>query len=89
MATAIVIVFILGYFAITIEHSLKIDKLVPALLMMAVAWALVAFGIDGLKIGLTQDPVTYSMEKMDSRISLICHCMLPITDTVLQVKAAG
>ncbi|MDC3337914.1 sodium:proton antiporter NhaD [Flavobacteriales bacterium] len=49
MATAIVIVFILGYFAITIEHSLKIDKLVPALLMMAVAWALVAFGIDGFE----------------------------------------
>ncbi len=44
--TIIVIVFILGYFAITIEHSLKIDKLVPALLMMSLAWALVAFGLD-------------------------------------------
>lgn len=43
----ILVVFILGYFAITIEHSLKIDKLVPALLMMALAWALIAFGIDG------------------------------------------
>lgn len=47
METAIVFVFILGYLAITLEHSLKIDKLVPALLMMAVAWALVAIGIDG------------------------------------------
>ena len=47
METAIVVVFILGYLAITLEHSLKIDKLVPALLMMAVAWALVAIGIDG------------------------------------------
>jgi len=47
MATAIVIVFILGYLAITLEHSLKVDKLVPALLMMAIAWALVAFGLDG------------------------------------------
>lgn len=44
--TLIVIVFIVGYFAITIEHSLKIDKLVPALLMMSLAWALVAFGLD-------------------------------------------
>ena len=43
----ILVVFILGYLAITLEHSLKIDKLVPALLMMALAWALVAFGIDG------------------------------------------
>jgi len=42
----IVIVFVLGYIAIAVEHSLKIDKLVPALLMMAFAWALVAFGID-------------------------------------------
>ncbi len=47
MEIAIVIVFVLGYLAITLEHSLKIDKLIPALLMMALAWALVAFGIDG------------------------------------------
>lgn len=47
MEILIVIIFVLGYFAITIEHSLKIDKLVPALLMMAFAWAAVAFGIDG------------------------------------------
>lgn len=47
MEIAIVVVFIVGYLAITLEHSLKIDKLVPALLMMAAAWALVAFGIEG------------------------------------------
>lgn len=47
MEIIILVVFILGYLAITLEHSLKIDKLVPALLMMALAWALVAFGIDG------------------------------------------
>ena len=47
METAIVIVFILGYLAITLEHSLKIDKLIPALAMMSICWALVAFGIDG------------------------------------------
>jgi len=43
--TIIVIVFVLGYLAITIEHTLKIDKLVPALLMMAFAWALIALGL--------------------------------------------
>lgn len=47
MEVFIVIVFALGYLAITLEHSLKIDKLVPALMMMSVAWAAVAFGIDG------------------------------------------
>ena len=46
METAIVIVFIIGYLAITLEHSIKIDKLVPALLMMAISWALIAFGLD-------------------------------------------
>lgn len=47
MEIFIVLVFVIGYLAITLEHSLKIDKLVPALLMMALAWAGVAFGIDG------------------------------------------
>jgi len=49
METIIIIVFIAGYLAITLEHSLKIDKLVPALLMMAVCWAFVSFGIDDFK----------------------------------------
>ena len=47
MEILIVIVFVLGYLGITLEHSLKVDKLIPALLMMAVAWALVAVGLDG------------------------------------------
>ena len=46
MEPIILTIFILGYLAITIEHSLKVDKLVPALLMMALAWACVAIGID-------------------------------------------
>jgi Na+/H+ antiporter NhaD/arsenite permease-like protein len=46
MEIFIVSVFILGYLAITIEHSLKIDKLIPALIMMALAWAGIAFGLD-------------------------------------------
>jgi len=49
MEIFIIIVFILGYLAITLEHSLKLDKLIPALIMMAVCWALVAFGIDGFQ----------------------------------------
>ncbi len=46
MITFIVIIFILGYVAITLEHSLKIDKLIPALLMMCLCWASIALGID-------------------------------------------
>ncbi|MGM5470469.1 sodium:proton antiporter NhaD [Flavobacteriaceae bacterium LMO-SS05] len=47
METVIILVFVFGYFAITIEHSLKIDKLIPALVMMAICWALISLGIDG------------------------------------------
>ena len=46
METLIIAIFVLGYLAITLEHNLKIDKLIPALAMMALCWALIAFGID-------------------------------------------
>ncbi|WP_046745194.1 sodium:proton antiporter NhaD [Kordia zhangzhouensis] len=46
MESAIVAVFVIGYLAITLEHNLKIDKLIPALAMMAICWAFVAFGIE-------------------------------------------
>lgn len=46
METIIVLVFVFGYLAITLEHTIKIDKLIPALVMMAVSWALISLGID-------------------------------------------
>lgn len=46
MENIIIVIFIIGYLAIALEHNLKIDKLIPALAMMAILWALVAFGID-------------------------------------------
>ncbi|MUU79604.1 sodium:proton antiporter NhaD [Winogradskyella endarachnes] len=46
METVIILVFVLGYLAITLEHNIKIDKLIPALVMMAISWALISLGID-------------------------------------------
>jgi Na+/H+ antiporter NhaD/arsenite permease-like protein len=46
METVIILVFIFGYLAITLEHNIKIDKLIPALVMMAISWALISLGID-------------------------------------------
>ena len=46
MEAAIIIVFVVGYLAITLEHNIKIDKLIPALVMMAISWALISLGID-------------------------------------------
>jgi Na+/H+ antiporter NhaD/arsenite permease-like protein len=42
MELIIIAVFVLGYFLITIEHSIKIDKLIPALAMMGIMWAIIA-----------------------------------------------
>ena len=44
MESLVIIIFVLGYLAITLEHNLKIDKLIPALGMMAVSWALISLG---------------------------------------------
>lgn len=44
MESLVIIVFVLGYLAITLEHNLKIDKLIPALGMMAISWALISLG---------------------------------------------
>ena len=41
--TIILIVFVLGYLAIAFEHTLKLDKLIPALIMMAVMWGLISY----------------------------------------------
>ena len=46
MEAAIILVFVIGYLAITLEHNLKIDKLIPALVMMAICWALISLGIE-------------------------------------------
>ncbi len=46
MEIIIIIVFILGYLGITLEHNLKLDKLIPALIMMSICWAIVALGVD-------------------------------------------
>ncbi len=46
MESLIIGVFVIGYLAITLEHNLKLDKLIPALVMMSVCWAVVSLGID-------------------------------------------
>lgn len=46
MIAAVILAFVLGYLAIVFEHPLKLDKTVPALMMGAVMWALVAVGFN-------------------------------------------
>jgi Na+/H+ antiporter NhaD/arsenite permease-like protein len=46
MELIIIATFVLGYTAITMEHTLKIDKLIPALLMMVISWTMIALNIN-------------------------------------------
>ena len=39
----IISVFVLGYLAIAFEHTIKVDKLIPALIMMAVMWGIISY----------------------------------------------
>jgi Na+/H+ antiporter NhaD/arsenite permease-like protein len=59
MEAYIVLIFVLGYLSITLEHSIKIDKLIPALLMMALSWALIAMNLQSVSTWF--DPHTSSM----------------------------
>ena len=43
LESIIIIVFVLGYLGIAFEHSLKIDKLIPALVMMAIMWGIISY----------------------------------------------
>lgn len=44
MITAVVIIFIIGYILIVLEHPIRLDKTVPALTMGALTWAFISLG---------------------------------------------
>ncbi|QIE60318.1 sodium:proton antiporter [Rasiella rasia] len=44
MESIIILIFVIGYLSITLEHPLKLDKTVPALIMSALIWAVLAIG---------------------------------------------
>jgi len=46
MTLFIILLFVIGYLAITLEHPLKLDKTVPSLLMAAVIWAFLSLGFN-------------------------------------------
>ena len=59
MEIYVLAVFVLGYFAITIEHTIKIDKLIPALGAMAFSWAIIALSINSFDTWF--NPATHSL----------------------------
>lgn len=56
MELLVVVIFLLGYTAIIFEQALRIDKLIPSLLMMVCSWAAIAVGMNHSWFGI--DPMT-------------------------------
>mgnify|MGYP000368522337 CR=1 FL=1 len=48
LSSIIILIFVIGYLSITLEHPLKLDKTVPALIMGAACWAFISLG--GLQV---------------------------------------
>ncbi len=46
MLTILLIIFVIGYVSITLEHTIHLDKAVPALLMATLMWAILALGFN-------------------------------------------
>src|SRR5690606_19136699 len=73
MIATVIACFVIGYLLIVFEHPLKLDKTVPALLMGAICWALLALGfyngmlsvVDSHEHIFTLDPanITYEAEE--------------------------
>ncbi len=60
MFIIMVVVFVLGYLAIALEHPLRVDKAVPALMIGSLMWVLYIFGaFDIFTAGLSESWNTY------------------------------
>lgn len=61
MFIAMIVVFVLGYIAIALEHPLRVDKAVPALMIGSLLWVLYMLGaFDIFSAGLSESWNTYS-----------------------------
>ena len=85
MLVALVVVFIIGYFCIAMEHSIKIDKSATALLLGMLMWVLFIFGADSIPYVVEQAAqhgydVSHGVQPQTShqishvRFSKVSHC---------------
>lgn len=91
MITAIVLCFIVGYLTIVFEHPLKLDKTVPALLMGALCWTLIALGyhegvltiIDSHDHIFNFDPVHVDHEAEEGFVNVLLHHLGKIAEILI------
>ena len=66
MEIFLIIIFVIGYLAIALEHPIKIDKAASALVMGGVIWGALALGIDEL---VTKEFLTEFYEKFKTKFN--------------------
>jgi Na+/H+ antiporter NhaD/arsenite permease-like protein len=54
----LLVIFIVGYICITLEHAIKFDKLIPALLMMSLAWTFISLNLDNISTWFNSDSMS-------------------------------
>lgn len=72
MSILIIVVFVLGYLAIALEHNIKIDKAASALITGMVCWAIYVFTIDGSGHDI-QHVIEHGIESISYRNGLVHH----------------
>lgn len=72
MSILIIVVFVLGYLAIALEHNIKIDKAASALVTGMVCWAIYVFSMDGTGHEI-QHVIEHGVEGISYRSGLVHH----------------
>ena len=66
MEILLIIIFVIGYLAIALEHPIKIDKAASALVMGGICWGALALGIDDL---VTKEFLSEFYEKFKTKFN--------------------
>lgn len=89
------IIFILGYIAIALEHSIHIDKSAPALLIGVLCWTLLVIGADSILVeqisvhGDTSHYINHQLAEHLSEISSILFFLLGAMTIVELIDSYG
>lgn len=62
METLLIVLFVLGYLAIALEHQIRVDKAASALLLGGVCWTLLVFAGDSFFPGMPEAEVPRAVE---------------------------
>ncbi len=77
MAVLIVLVFILGYAMIALEHPVKIDKAASALLTGVFCWIILVFGVEAMPVATAglAEPQVYLHDALSEHLSNISEIL--------------